>query len=246
MRHYILTRSAFGSEVSLEENRHRLELLRRVTAPSLAAQLNRDLTWIVLMAPDDPMADDRRAAFESAGLPLVFGSAAGMTVRGQRDKPYGPWARYIARDGITLTTRMDDDDALAPWAMALVRETAEKANSRRRTVWSLMDGWRIAGSMAERAHWPIPMFCTLQAPAGDRTTIMDANHLGAKRLGVFRTIASDPAWLWVRHGMTRSSHLGEWTLAEWREKAVPISPEIRAAFPVDWDLIESMEADQWT
>ena len=240
MRHYILTRSAFGASVTIKENRHRLELLRRITVPSLAAQTNRDLTWIVLVAPDDPLADERRAALEAAGIPLIVGSAAGMTVRGHRDKPYGPWKQYIRWGEVTLTTRMDDDDALAPWAMAAVRDSAGRANQKRRSVWSLMDGWRIAGPMAERVHWPIPMFCTLQAPARDQATIMDTNHLGARRLGTVRRIPSEPAWLWIRHSMTRSSYLGSWALEGWRKTAVPVDDALRAAFPVDWPLIESL------
>ena len=242
MRHYILTRSAFGETVDLAENRLRLELLRRVTAPSLAAQTNRNVTWIVLTAPDDPLADERRAILESAGLPLMVGSAAGMILRGHPDKPYGPWAKYVEWGQVTLTTRLDDDDALAPWVLAAIRAAAEKVNARKRVVWNLPDGWRVAGPMAERAHWSIPMFSTLQAPAGDKTTIMAVNHLGARRLGRLRPVTQEPAWLWIRHAFTRSSYLGSWAPKNWRREAKPITPELRAAFPVDWEFVESLKA----
>ena len=242
MRHYVLTRSAFGASVSLDENRFRLELLRRITVPSMAAQTNRDLTWLVFMADDDPLASERRAAFESAGLPFVIGSARKMTVRGALDRPYGPWKDYMEWDGVTLSTRLDDDDAFAPWAMAAVRAVAERDAERTSpVVWSLMDGWRIAGRLAERVHWPIPMFCTLQAPQGTRSCIMDSNHLGARKLGPLKQTIDRPAWLWVRHGLTRSSYIGSKTLGGWRASAAPITDELRAAFPVDWALIESLK-----
>ena len=240
MKQYLLTRSAFGAAVPVHENRHRLELLRRITVPSLAAQTNRDITWIVLTADDDPLADARRAALVSAGLHLIIGSAAGMTLRGGSDKPWGPWADHSAWGDLTLTTRLDDDDAIAPWLLAEVRDAAGRANPRRRAVWSPMDGWRIAGRMAERVHWPIPMFCTLQAPAGDRGTIFDINHLGAAKLGPVRDLHLPPAWLWIRHRNTRSS-FGGTQLAGWRKKPVPIGDTLRAAFPVDWPFIESLE-----
>lgn len=246
MRHYVLTRSAFGPAVPIAENRRRLELLRRVTVPSMAAQTNHDVLWVVLLDNDDPLGGERRAAFEVAGLPLVFGSAHGMIVRGQKDKPYGPWAQYVRTDQVLLTMRMDDDDAIAPFVLAMVREHAESVDPGSRFVWTLPDGWRVAGSMAERAHWPIPMFSTLQVPAGARRTIFDANHLGARKLAPLRPIPSEPAWLWVRHQHTRSSHLGQWTFAEWRKQAVPIDDAIRSGFPVDWPYIESMVADEWT
>jgi hypothetical protein len=246
MRHYVLTRSAFGRDVALAENRHRLELLRRVTVPSMRAQTNRDVLWVVLLADDDPLCAERRDAFLEADLPILFGSARGMIVRGQKDRPTGPWARYLRFDQVTLTMRMDDDDAIAPFVLEMVRGRAEATDPMRRVVWTLSDGWRIAGAWAERAHWPIPMFSTLQVPPRVRRTIFDTNHLGAARLAPLSPIESEPAWLWVRHASTRSSHLGPWTHAEWREHAVPINDAIRAGFPIDWPFIESQEADQWT
>jgi hypothetical protein len=38
VKHFVLTRSAYGPEWSVEANRRRLEITRAVTAASLAAQ----------------------------------------------------------------------------------------------------------------------------------------------------------------------------------------------------------------
>jgi hypothetical protein len=240
MRHYILTRSAYGPDVSVRTNRERLALLAGVTAPSLRAQTNRDVTWLVLIDPADPLLGPRLAAIAAAGLPYIAAPAEGMTRAGIHDRPYGPWAKHIDWDGGTLTTRLDDDDALAPFAMERVRAAAEGHEGR--AMWTLPTGFRIVGRMSYRIHWSLSQFVTLQTPAGDRATVCDVNHMAFATLAPLLPATEDPAWLWVRHRLTRSrveiSRQRRHIAGRTEGGPVRITPALRSAFPVDWALIE--------
>lgn len=241
MRHYILTRAAYGPETPKRVNYQRLSLTAGITAPSLRAQTTRDLTWLVLIDPADPLLKHRRAAFALSGLPVVFAPAEDMQRTGIHDRPWGPWAKHIEWDGPTLTTRLDDDDAFAPWAMQRVQEAAAKKDER--VVWTLPSGYRVVGRLAYPLHWSLAQFVTLQAPAGDHTTIYEVNHAAFEQLGPMRSASEDPAWLWIRHRTTRSRvDVGPQTKRKGRTEGAPrlITPGLRAAFPVDWHLVERL------
>lgn len=239
MLHYILTRSAYGPTVPLRDNQRRIDLLRRVTAASLRAQTTQHLTWLVLIDPADPLLDKRREAVESAGLPCIIAPAGKMERAGIHDRPWGPWADHIEWGDTTLTTRLDDDDALAPYALARVQRAAAQQHDP--VVWTLPVGYRIVGSRAFRIEWPLAQFGTLQAPPGERRTIFDKSHQLAGDLAPLRAATNDPAWLWVRHGLTRSRlDVGRQTKLNGRAEGRPtrITPQIAATFPVDWTLIQ--------
>jgi len=239
VRHYVLTRSAYGPSVPLRDNQGRLDLLHGVTAASLRAQTTRDLIWMVLIEPTDPLLAERRAVIKSAGLPCIIESAQSMERTGIHDRPYGPWAEHITWDGVTLTTRLDDDDALAPYALARVQHAAAPEGGS--AVWTLPVGYRIAGHRSFRIDWELAQFGTLQAPAGDGRTIFDVSHQSAGWLAPLRPATRDPAWLWVRHRLTRSRlDVGRQTKLNGRyeSRAMHITPELRAIFPIDWPLVE--------
>ena len=239
MRHYILTRSAYAPSVPLDANRQRLELLRHVTAASLRAQTCRDMTWLVMVDAADPLLAERKAAIQSAGLPVIFAPPGRLERSSPHDRPYADWKRYIKWGDETLTTRLDDDDALAPWAMARVRQAAEPR--RRPIVWTLPVGWRTVGSEAWRISWPWAQFGTLHCPRGIRRTIYDVNHTGVERLAPLQPVSNTPAWLWVRHASTRSRiNVGRQTIEEGRREwgPYPLDAKLRRAFPIDWSVIE--------
>jgi len=240
VRHYVLTRAAYGPAVPRRTNYQRLALTAGITAPSLRAQTTRDLTWLVLIDPADPLLKHRRAAFALSGLPVIFAPAEELERTGIHDRPYGPWSKHIEWGDTTLTTRLDDDDAFAPWAMERVQHAATEGE---RVVWTLPSGYRVVGHVAYELHWPLAQFVTLQAPAGDQTTVYEVNHAAFETLGPLRSATEDPAWLWVRHRMTRSRiDVGPQTKRKGRTegRARLITPQLRAAFPVDWRLIERL------
>ena len=165
-----------------------------------------------------------------------------MLRRGGADKPQTPvWAANIDwTNGPILTTRLDDDDAFVPDAMAWVRAAAESVKPNSRIVWTLPAGWRVAGTLVERVTYPVPMFCTLQVPAKQRAVINDVSHLSAARLGPMRVATNEPAWLWVRHDLTRSNtnmrpgfSIGGLGMEE-------LTAELLGRFPIDWELVKSL------
>lgn len=241
VRHYILTRSAYGPEFPPQDNERRLRLLEGITAPSLRAQTTRDLTWLALIDPADPLLERRRLAFESAGLPVILAPAEDLERSGILDRPQGPWAQHITWDDDVLTTRLDDDDAFAPWAMERVQTAA--ARSRDRTVWTLPAGYRVVGRYSYRIHWPLAQFVTLHVPAGDRATVYDVSHTAFADLGPMIPASEEPAWIWVRHRLMRSRvDVGSHTkrMGRTERPRQRLTPALRAAFPVDWRLIESL------
>ena len=246
MRFYVLTRSSYAPELELEENRHRLLLLEGITAPCMAAQTDRDITWLVMVNLADPLLEQRRAAIESSGLPTICASSEDMVVRGWADDPWGPWAQHIERDGPTLTFRLDDDDGLTPTALASVRAFANDWQARQRgmqrTVITLPVGYRVWQNMSERVWLRRPMSSALYAPPGDSATICDVSHLAIDKLALIREATQAPSWIWVRHSMTRSRYLGSMRNKGRPERPRPLTDALRAAFPVDWKLIEGLRA----
>lgn len=236
MRHYLLTRSAYGPQVPLDVNRRRLELLRAITARSLRSA--RDVTWLVLVDPADALLDERTEVLRSAGLELVIGDAGKMVRDHRYDRPWGPWAHGIQWGEPTLTTRIDDDDAFAPWALERVRSEADALTDRRRVLLVLPTGWRLNGPCANVRRDPVSQFTSLWAPRNDRTTVMDMNHTSAARLAR-RVIQLDtpPAWLWLRHPDARSRESG--ATRQHLDAMEPIGDELRRSFDIDWEWYEA-------
>jgi hypothetical protein len=238
VNHYLLTRSAYSQAVPIQRNRARLRLTIGVCARSLAAQTNRDVTWLVLVDLEDPLLPQRTAAFISSGLEVIIAPAGDIVRDDVHDLPWGPWKQYIDWTDATLTTRIDDDDAFAPWVLANYREKADawaRRNPKRRLVLTLPTGYRVADGKVNQRTDRVSQFSSLYAPKGDHGTVMDMNHTRVRRLARPMTASTDPGWLWVRHDQTRSARSRASTIE--RDKMVVASQAVRDLFPVDWSLL---------
>jgi len=213
MRHYLLTRSRRGPDYPIEANLRRIELARRITARSLAAQ-DGEWTWLVYVHPDDPFLEMRLDAFRSAGHPVVaIADNAGAMAA-------------IDWSGPVLTTRIDDDDAFARDAFA--RLYAAIRPPRQRTAYIFPVGHRIHAGLSERIVHLRNSWASLYAPAGDRVHVRMVAHPKIPAFARVEYLGKEPGWLWVRHqddenGFRRAHDL--------------ITPELRATYPVDWDLL---------
>ena len=222
MRHLVLTRSAYGPGYPLAANRRRLALTRATSIPSMAAQSG-DWTWCVLLHPDDPLRAERLAAFSSAG-PTRFLDGR-LDPSGQQDgSALGAWR--IEHDGPTLTTRLDDDDAIAPWFLGAM---ARAAGGRRRLVLTVPRGWWYAGGHVRALRYPSNMFVSLYDPSGSGS-VMDVAHTAVSSLGPMKPADPRPGWLWVRHADARCGLL----------PATKRPGAARAAFPLDWPALDAM------
>lgn len=232
MRHYVLTRSAYGPAWDKDANRRRLELTTAVTVPSMAAQTSRDWTWIVLLHRDDPLKAERRAAFQSAGVPVRFFTIATRTTDRSEAAVEGyqaAWGRHLGkRDDIVAMTRLDDDDGLAPWAIERIASAASRV--RRRTILVLPIGIRVWGGRYTLVQHFSNAMQTLVTPPGDDLHVYAYGHRDARRVGKLRAIDTRIAWVWSRHPDTISG----WRIAE-RE----LTDRLRASFPIDWAPLEA-------
>lgn len=235
MRHYLLTRSAYAPTIDLERNRARLRITRGVTARSMSAQTTIDWTWLVLIDLDDPLLPERMAAFLSSGVEVIFAPAGDIVRDDPHDKPWGPWADHIDWSDATLTTRIDDDDAFAPWVMETYRTRAEEwaqlVRRRRPIVLALPYGWRFVNGKVNARHDPNSQFASLYAPLGHKATVMDINHTRVRRLARMIVASKQRGWLWVRHDGTRSPN------SRASRSVEPMVAPPLGAFAIDWSAL---------
>lgn len=225
MRHYLLTRSAYGPAWDLAANRRRLALTRGITVRSIEAQTTHDFVWYVLLDPRDELLEERKAAYPGAWFlyAALDGGASDAAFAGYKVN----WAQMVgSREDKIAMTRLDDDDALAPWAMARIRTAAEKANQR--TALLLPHGIRVwQGSFTVVRHASNAMQ-TLVTPPGDAMTVYDYPHRKVRHWAAVQNIDNRIGWLWSRH---------DDSISGWRFSDLPLTDYFRAMFPVDWDLL---------
>ncbi len=243
MRHVVLTRAAYGPAWDLAANRRRLHVTRAVTAPLMAAQTDRDWTWIVLLDARDPLIAERRDVFAAAAPSFVpvewtppprpkaaawdrHGDAATTIQRIAAEAYRAPWRAAIGADGPLMMTRLDDDDGLAPDAVARYRAAAARASAR--TILMLPAGVRVwRGRYAVVRHERNAMHC-LVTPAGDDLCVYDYGHAKCQKVAPIVMVDQAWGWLWVRHRDTISG---------WKRADAPITAAVRAAFPADWKAL---------
>jgi hypothetical protein len=225
-----MTRSAYGPAWDKESNRRRLEVTIGVTVASMAAQTSRDWTWIVLLDRNDPLKAERKAAFESAGVPVKFFTIASKTTdraAAAVEAYRAPWGKHLGkRDDTVAMTRLDDDDALAPWAIERIAASAPKV--RRRTVLILPVGVRVWGGRYTLVTHLTNAMQTLVTLPDDDLHVYGYLHRRARHVAKVRAIDTRPGWVWTRHPDTISG---------WKTAEKDVTDRMRVAFPIDWTLL---------
>lgn len=226
-----MTRSAYGPAWDEEANRRRLEITRRVTVASMAAQSTKDWSWLVCLHRDDPLKAARKAAFESAGVPVRFVTVTSKTMDRSLagyELYKAPWARILGkRDDVLAMTRLDDDDALAPWALERIQRAVPRQLIRP-TILNLPVGLRVWGGRVTVVTHMSNAWQTLVTPSGDDLHVYAYGHRDARRVGKLRQIDLRPGWVWARHSDTISG---------WHTAEKPITDRQKSAFPIDWDIL---------
>lgn len=215
IRHYLMTTSHRGPDYPLDANARRVELCRRVTVPSLAAQ-GGDWTWIVYVHPADPFRAERLAAFREAGHPVIaVEDNAGAEIA-------------IDWSGPVLTTRIDDDDAFALGAFDRLRAAlAEPPTAPTALVFP--DGHHVRdGRSAPNSHLR-NAWSSVYSPLGFREHVRLHQHQRIPAAYPTVYLAGGPAWLRVSHADNGrpTSH----------RPHRPVTRAVRALFAVDWDLL---------
>jgi hypothetical protein len=238
VKHYVLTRSAYGPDWDIEANRRRLEITRAVTAASMTAQ-QADWTWVVVVDERDPLLAERIAVFGDC-IPILWrppanpqaaawdrhGQSARTIQRIAAEAYRAPWRDHL-KPGPLLMTRLDDDDGLAPDALARYQQAARKAKDR--TVYMLPQGVRVWAGRYELVRHTTNAMHTLYTPAGDDMTVYDYGHRHVERVAPVVHVDRAWGWLWVRHRDTISGY---------HRATKPLDRSVRRAFPIDWPALE--------
>lgn len=228
MKHYVLTRAVYGPAWDLEANARRLTITRAVTARLMAQQTTRDWVWVVALDPRDPLLEERRAVFKEAApeLRVILWSGNGGTPAEVASDAYRsvPWNDAMERDEVTLQTRLDDDDGLAPGSLERMRGRS-RLRIGSRTIVMQTRGVRVWEGRAQVVRHLSNAMHTLVTDRGDSLTVYDYGHTDARKTAPVLHAGSHLAWLWVRHRDT---------LSDWKRASGPITAHIQRMFPVDW------------
>jgi hypothetical protein len=248
MKHYVLTRSAFGPAWDIAANARRLAVTKAVTARLMSRQTCSDWTWVVLLDERDPLLRDRMALYGDSApafAPIVHRpndrpdrhSAIRSRQRAAAADYAAPWREAITADCKVLTTRIDDDDGFAPDALARFQAAAEGITERKALM--LPVGFHLwAGRYSLVRHERNAMH-TFVAPPGDDCYVYSYGHTTvAQFVGPenVRILGEEPGWLWIRHRDTISDARRP---GKWGGRPMLITPALRAQFPIDWKALEA-------
>ena len=100
-----------------------------------------------------------------------------------------------------LTTRVDNDDALARNFMETVRTSAQDALTQVPVLLNPTYGVQFDGHLLYRRPWPWNAFISLLETGADPLTIFVAQHYSLEKYGKYQEIGSgEPLWLQYIHG----------------------------------------------
>jgi len=236
LKHFVLIRSVYGPR-PLDLNRRRIELAAGITVRSLVAQTDQQFEVVVCMDINDPLKVERQAMFGAHNLTtwFVYIDSANLTPDQTGIAAYrAPW-HTILGDGPYLTTRIDDDDAFAPDAIARIKTLYGRAIDIGRDIGHtkefaivLPNGYRVWGGRYSPIEHRSNAWSTLYTPTGPHHVYTYRHREIAKHVPVVYG-NTKPGWLWVRHPDTLSGH---------KAALKPYDDELRTRFPIDWALLD--------
>ena len=245
--HYILTRAAYNPDLWTDDaNRRRLELFAATTVSSLRAAREHLLNsssermaprWVIALHPDDPYRRQRLDLALSSNLvvhPVHANTPAGAHTRPQAAAAAyrTPWLDHLITPNLPhLTTRIDDDDALATTTLTRLHHHLHLHPPTERHAYIFPRGHRIHDGHATLVRHDSNAWLSLYSPAGDLTTAVTYAHRKIRESVPVSIVDESPAWLWVRHPDT---------LSGWQHADDPLCPEITSEYAVDWAFLEKV------
>lgn len=240
IRHYVLTRAAYASNLWDDEaNYRRLRLLADVTAPSLEAQdLKYQFTWVVLLNVTDPLYHERRRIVEDcteiANIRLALTAEYSDTREQAAQRAYKIFWPNLPVSKPYLTTRIDDDDAFTPDAIKRIQEKAMEFYTKPKQPYRALifpQGYRVYNGKYSSVRHLTNAYSTLYTPAGGSRNVYSYSHKRVREYAEVTYIDDHPAWLWVRHKDTISGH---------KKTGFPIDDKLMGTFPrVNWKLLKN-------
>jgi hypothetical protein len=174
------------------------ELFRRFCVPSVQSQTSKDFEWLVLFHPDTP-----RVHYE-----FLQGTATVILARNLREAS-SIIARHHLCAGPILSTRIDNDDCIAPEFIAATRATADRELTKQ-SFWSrdfvVAPQRGAVASLTDRAWRPqfrrSPSYISLLwTPRWGRPwrSPLHVRH-GDHRYRLVQVAHEGPLWLSLIHG----------------------------------------------
>jgi hypothetical protein len=201
--------------------RKRLKLFDRYCVRSVAKQRNAEFEWFVFCNADSPTWF--KQAMEEYGRPLrvvyVRGVATDQVIA-QKVRESGCVASpYL------ITTRIDNDDAMASGHLSIVQEAFQ--NQEREFI-TFPFGLQLYRGHLYNTYYPYNPFLSLIERVrtdGSFTTVLCVPHPEVCSAGRVRRLWSPPQWLQVLHTDNVGNTLQGWPCAKSRR---------RECFDVDW------------
>lgn len=201
-QHFVLTRFNIASKGREAPIRNvpgwlgrRFDLFEAYCLPSIASQTQRDFSWLIYFDEQTPTEfRDRISALREIFdfEPIFVGPfEAGTAVREIGD-------RLIAGTDRLITTRLDNDDAVAKTYLEQVRKEAELSSDN--TIINFSNGVAICDGRAYSAVDESNPFASMVEPVGNFETIWAAPHTELARRYNVRQLDTAPTWLQVVHG----------------------------------------------
>ncbi len=202
MRHFVLTRfniASAGREAPIRNSagwlKRRFELFETYCLPSMAAQQAGSFRWLIYFDEATPKEFRERIETAQAAVPFdaifVGPFRAGMAA-------IDVAARLDTRTGRLVTTRLDNDDAIASDFLERIRQEASGLPDG--TILNFRNGAALRDGRLYSAADESNPFTSLVEDAADCKTIWAATHTELGSNFPLRQVVTQPCWLQVVHG----------------------------------------------
>ncbi len=206
--HFLLTRFNLptgGVEARIRASEswltNRWSLFERYCAPSVIAQSTQDFTWVIYFDPESP--DWLKRAIE----PYVERGLFIPRFRAEVPTPVlvsDLQALAVNRDGMVLTTNIDNDDGVA---VDFVRRLQAAVDFTDRRAVYVANGLIVHGNRVYLRHDPANAFCSVAEPWEGARTSWDDWHIMLGRSMPVVELDGEPGWLQVVHGENVSNRV---------------------------------------
>ena len=180
----------------------RFDLFEKYCLPSVAAQTAGGFTWIVYFdaATPQPLRDRIEACREvypfvpcfAEEISAAFWPRSLVETLVKKGPGRTPWL---------LTTRFDNDDALAGDHVARLQAAVSRQDPPARGSWNFSRGFVLEGGRIYALTHLANPFASWLEPWGDKTrTAISINHLKMTRVAPVTQVGGAAAWLQVVHG----------------------------------------------
>ncbi len=183
---------------------HRFDLFERYCLPSLAAQTNKDFTWLLFFDESTPDAYRQRVEEARQVCPQI----QACYINGLDIVPVISSAVDSDTD-ILITTRIDNDDAFREDALDVIRKQAENVTDD--LCVNLRFGFafdRQEAVVFSQKYNPFSTLVELRKPEGFKT-IFGAGHGKIHQLARVKQIKTGPHWLMLVHDKNVTNKMPE-------------------------------------